>query len=113
VAVICFEWLQRPEKRRRRYPDVGRITARRNGRTPSASNINKTGALVWQPAGKRWSMARWCSSTARAEKIISHLPKLGIPMIMRKIGNGEKEGPSQEVVLPRHGEGCADHAQAD
>lgn len=98
VAVICFEWLQRPENVVAgilAWPDY------RSKKWPHAIRIehHKTGALVWHPLEEVVD-GEMVKFYGEAEKIISHLPKLGIPIIMRKIGNGEKKGQAKKWSYP-------------
>jgi hypothetical protein len=98
VAVICFEWLQRPENVVAgilTWPDY------RSKKWRHAIRIehHKTGALVWHPLEEVVD-GEMVKFYGEAEKIISHLPKLGIPMIMRKIGNGEKKGQAKKWSYP-------------
>jgi hypothetical protein len=98
VAVICFEWLQRPENVVAgilTWPDY------RSKKWLHAIRIehHKTGALVWHPLEEVVD-GEIVKFYGGAEKIISHLPKLGIPMIMRKIGNGEKKGEAKKWSYP-------------
>jgi hypothetical protein len=50
---------------------------------------------------------------AEAEDILSHLPKLGIPMIMRKVEKGEGKGTGKLWSYPGMEKGGADVAQGD
>ena len=98
VAVICFEWLQRPEN-----VVAGLITwpDYRSKKWPHAIRIehHKTGALVWHPLEEEVD-GETIKFYAEAEKIISHLPKLGIPMIMRQIQKGERKGEAKKWSYP-------------
>ena len=98
VAVICFEWLQRPEN-----VVAGLITWSdyRSKKWPHAIRIehHKTGALVWHPLEEEVD-GETIKFYAEAEKIISHLPKLGIPMIMRQIQKGERKGEAKKWSYP-------------
>jgi hypothetical protein len=91
AAVICFEWLQRPENVLAGYL---RWTDYRSKEWPNAIRIehHKTGELVWHPLEETAD-----NVTTRfyedAEAILAKLPRRGVPMILR------------EVIPPRH---CTD-----
>ena len=83
AAVICFEWLQRPENVLAgvlRWPDY------RSKDWPNAIKIlhHKTGATVWHPLEDSVD-----GVTVRfypeAEAILEKLPQRGVPMILREI----------------------------
>jgi hypothetical protein len=88
AAVICYEWLQRPENVLAgvlRWPDY------RSSDWPNAIKIlhHKTGATVWHP------LEDTVDGTAvqfypEAEAVLAKLPRRGVPMILREIktGNG-------------------------
>jgi integrase len=83
AAVICFEWLQRPENVLAGYL---RWTDYRGQDWPNAIRIehHKTGELVWQPL-----LESVGGITTRfyedAETVLAQLPRRGIPMILREI----------------------------
>jgi hypothetical protein len=90
AAIICFEWLQRPENVLAgyiRWPDY------RSKDWPDAIRIehHKTGELVWHPlqetVGDDTAMFY-----ADAEAILAKLPKRGVPMILR---NATKDEPAK------------------
>jgi hypothetical protein len=98
IAVICFEWLQRPENVVAgilKWPDY------RSKKWPHAIRIehHKNKTLVWHPLEEEIE-GETVKFYAEAEKIISHLPKLGIPMIMRKIEKGENKGDAKKWSYP-------------
>jgi hypothetical protein len=98
VAVICFEWLQRPENvvaGLLTWPDY------RSKKWPHAVRIehHKNRALVWHPLEESVD-AETIRFYAEAEDILSHLPKLGIPMIMRRIERGERKGDAKLWSYP-------------
>jgi len=83
AAVICFEWLQRPENVLAGvlcWPD------HRSKEWPNAIKIlhHKTGATVWHPLEDTVD-----DVTVRfypeAEAIITKLPRRGVPMILREV----------------------------
>jgi hypothetical protein len=83
AAVICFEWLQRPENVLAgvlRWPDY------RNKEWPSAIKIlhHKTGALVWHPLEETIE-GTTIQFYSEAEAILEKLPRRGVPMILREI----------------------------
>ena len=98
IAVICFEWLQRPENVVAgilKWPDY------RSKKWPHAIRIehHKNKTLVWHPLEEEIE-GETVKFYVEAEKIISHLPKLGIPMIMRKIEKGENKGDAKKWSYP-------------
>jgi hypothetical protein len=83
AAVICFEWLQRPENVLGgvlRWPDY------RGKEWPSAIKIlhHKTGAVVWHPLQDTVDGAT-LQFYPEAEAILAQLPRRGVPMILREI----------------------------
>ena len=83
AAVICFEWLQRPENVLAgvlRWPDY------RNKEWPSAIKIlhHKTGAVVWHPLEETVEAAT-VKFYAEAESILAQLPRRGVPLILREV----------------------------
>jgi hypothetical protein len=80
AAVICFEWLQRPENvlaGALRWPDY------RSKDWPNAIKIThyKTGATVWHPLEDDDGTLFYPD----AEVVLSKLPRRGIPMILREL----------------------------
>jgi hypothetical protein len=83
AAVICFEWLQRPENVLAgvlRWPDY------RSKAWPNAIKIlhYKTGAVVWHPLEDMVDDAS-VQFYQEAEAILAQLPRRGIPMILREV----------------------------
>lgn len=78
AALICFEWLQRPEDVR-----GGRITwtdYRPQARPAEALVIHhKTGRSVWQPLSDE---ATGRSLYPELEEMLERLPRLGVPIVM-------------------------------
>ncbi len=88
TAVICFEWLQRPEN-----VVAGHMTWS-DYRSPCAPSIirvehHKTGTVASHPLEEiiDGEVVRFY---AEAEEVLAKLPKLGSPMILRKTGKGDK-----------------------
>jgi integrase len=79
AAVICFEWLQRPENVLAGYL---RWSDYRSKEWSNAIKIehHKTGAVVWHPLEDEDGSKFY----ADAEAVLAKLPRLGIPMILRK-----------------------------
>ena len=80
AAVICFEWLQRPENvlaGALRWPDY------RSQEWPNAVKIAhyKTGATVWHPLQDDDGTLFYQD----AEAVLATLPRRGVPMILRAI----------------------------
>jgi hypothetical protein len=83
AAVICFEWLQRPENvlaGALRWPDY------RNKEWPNAIKIlhHKTSATVWHPL-EETTGGDTVKFYSEAEAILGKLPCRGVPMILREI----------------------------
>lgn len=88
TAVICFEWLQRPEN------VVAGCIKWTDYRAPSAPSIvriehHKTGTVAPHPL-EEMTEEGLVRFYADAEEVLAKLSKLGTPMIMRKTGKGEK-----------------------
>jgi hypothetical protein len=86
AAVICFEWLQRPENVLAgyvRWPDY------RGKDAPDAIRIehHKTGAMVPHPLQD----ADGTPFYAEAERVLSHLPRRGVPLILKPKRDGTAE----------------------
>ena len=83
AAVICFEWLQRPENVLAGYI---RWTDYRSKEWPNAIRIehHKTGEQVWHPLEETIGQVR-TEFYADAEAVLAKLPRRGIPMILREI----------------------------
>lgn len=84
TAVICFEWLQRPEN-----VLAGHIKWS-DYRAPSAPSIiriahHKTGTIAPHPLEERQADGSTVKFYADAEEILSALPRRGIPMILREV----------------------------
>ena len=83
AAVICFEWLQRPENVLAGYLHWSDY---RNGEFPNAIRIehHETKELVWHPLEETID-----GVTTRfyeeGEAVLAQLPRRGIPMILREI----------------------------
>lgn len=92
AAVICFEWLQRPENVLAgyiRWPDY------RGPAAPNAVRIehHKTGATILHPLGEP-SAEPGAPPTlfyAEAEAVLAKLPRRGVPMILRLRRDGHAE----------------------
>jgi hypothetical protein len=82
AAVICFEWLQRPEN-----VLAGYITWQdyRPDAFPHALKIehHKTGVEVWHPLEEETAEGV-VQFYPEAEEILSHVPRRGVPMILQK-----------------------------
>lgn len=83
AAVICFEWLQRPENvlaGALRWPDY------RSEKWPNAIKIlhYKTGATVWHPL-EETTGGVVVQFYPEAEAILAKLPRRGVPIILREI----------------------------
>lgn len=86
AAVICFEWLQRPENVLAgylRWPDY------RSSEAPNAIRIehHKTGAVVWHPL-EETTDSGVVKFYEDAEEVLACLPRCGVPMILREFRKG-------------------------
>ncbi len=86
AAVICFEWLQRPENvlgGYLRWPDY------RSKEWPNHIKIehHKTGATVWHPLEETMpdGVVKFYDD---AEAVLAKLPRRGVPMILREVRDG-------------------------
>jgi hypothetical protein len=85
AAVICFEWLQRPENVLAGYL---RWSDYRSTEWPNAIKIehHKTGAVVWHPL-EETTEAGTVKFYEEAEQVLTRLPRLGLPMILRAVSD--------------------------
>lgn len=97
TAVICFEWLQRPENvvagyitwndyRSTTAPGIIRVAHHKTGTVAPhpLEEVTDDGAVLFY---------------AEAEEVLAKLPRLGVPMILRKVGQSRKER-GQEGAIP-------------
>ena len=89
AAVICFEWLQRPEN------VIAGYLKWSDYRSPQAPTIikvahHKTGAIVLHPL-EEMTPEGPVKFYADAEEVISHLKKRGLPMILREVEEGKSK----------------------
>ena len=99
AAVICFEWLQRPENV---LAGFIRWTDYRGSTAPTAIRINhhKTGAVVLHPLEDRDGTQFY----ADAEAVLAKVPRRGIPMIMHEDRKRpEVDKPKQAVLYSASG----------
>jgi integrase len=102
AAVISFEWLQRPENVLAgciTWPDY------RGRQAPNAIKIehHKTGAVVWHPL-EETTDAGAVKFYADAEAVLAHLPRRGVPLIlkMRRDGGTDPFRPNHMAKLVRN-----------
>lgn len=87
AAVICFEWLQRPEN-----VIAGHVkwSGYRTGPKPTIQiEHHKTGAIVNHPLEEKMEDGSIVQFYADAEAILSHLSRRGLPMILREVEDGK------------------------
>jgi hypothetical protein len=101
AAVVCFEFLQRPENVLAGYlawPDY------RPKDAPGAIRIvhHKTGATVWHPLEEATD-GGLVQFYADAEAVLACVPRLGVPMILksRRDGRTEPYGPKETAKIVR------------
>jgi integrase len=101
AAVICFEWLQRPEN-----VLAGCITWSdyRGQKAPTAIKVehHKTGAIVWHPLEES-TEAGVVKFYAMAEAVLARLPRRGVPLILkaRRAGGVDAYRPNHMAKLVR------------
>jgi hypothetical protein len=86
AAVICFEWLQRPEN-----VIAGHVkwTGYRTGPKPSIRiEHHKTGAVIDHPLEETMLDGSVVKFYEEAERILSNLTRRGVPMILRAVEEG-------------------------
>jgi hypothetical protein len=85
VAVICFEWLQRPEN-----VVAGHIkwTTYRNNKPTIRVEHHKTGEIVDHPLEEELPDGTIVKFYEDAEEVLSHLKRRGVPMILREAEDG-------------------------
>jgi hypothetical protein len=87
TAVICFEWLQRPENVVAGYI---RWSDYRAQSAPSTIRVahHKTGTVAPHPL-EEVTEEGVVQFYADAEEVLAKLPRLGLPMILRDLGDGK------------------------
>lgn len=89
AAVICFEWLQRPEN-----VIAGHIKwsgYRPAGKTTIQIEHHKTGAVIEHPLEDRLDDGAIVKFYEDAEEVLSHLKRRGIPLILREVEKGKSK----------------------
>jgi hypothetical protein len=89
AAVICFEWLQRPEN-----VIAGHI--KWTGYRPAAKSTiqiehHKTGAVIEHPLEEELEDGSTVRFYEDAEEVLSHLTRSGIPMVLREVEEGKSK----------------------
>lgn len=90
VAVICFEWLQRPEN------VVSGYIKWSDYRSPLAPSIisiahHKTGTVAPHPLEESQQDGTVVKFYADAEEVLAKLPRRGVPMILREVSEGKSK----------------------
>lgn len=89
AAVICFEWLQRPEN-----VIAGHIkwSGYRIGTKPTIQIAHhKTGAIINHPLEEKLDDGSVVKFYGDAEAVLSHLSRRGMPMILREVEEGKSK----------------------
>jgi integrase len=88
VSVICFEWLQRPEN-----VIAGHIkwSGYRNPKPTIRIEHHKTGAIIDHPLEEVLPNGATVRFYDQAEAVLAHLPRRGIPMVLRAIEDGKSK----------------------
>lgn len=89
AAVICFEWLQRPEN------VIGGHLMWNDYRSPKSPSVirilhHKTGAIVLHPLEEQ-TPAGIVKFYEEAEEVLSHLKRRGVSMILREVSSGKSK----------------------
>jgi hypothetical protein len=96
AAVICFEWLQRPEN-----VIAGHLkwTDYRSSKAPDVIRIlhHKTGAIVLHPLEEQ-TPTGVVKFYEEAEVVLSHLKRRGVSMILREVSEGKSKPFAQSTV---------------
>ena len=97
AAVICFEWLQRPENviaGHLKWSDY------RSGQFPTAIKIvhHKTGQVVLHPLEEAQPGGQTVKFYGDAEEVLAKLPRCGLPMILREVDDGKSKPYSMSGV---------------
>ncbi|UPT99294.1 hypothetical protein J4G48_0015115 [Bradyrhizobium barranii subsp. apii] len=99
TAVICFEWLQRPENvvmGHMKWSDY------RAPNAPTTIRVvhHKTNKIAPHPLEEK-SEEGVVRFYAEAEEVLARLPKLGVQMILRQVGkNSKKEKGKEGIAVP-------------
>jgi integrase len=85
IAVICFEWLQRPEN-----VIAGHIkwTGYRAYKPTIRIEHHKTGAIIDHPLEEKLPDGTVIKFYEEAEEVVAHLPRRGVSMILREVEPG-------------------------
>jgi hypothetical protein len=88
VAVICFEWLQRPEN-----VIAGHIkwTGYRNPKPTIRIEHHKTSEVVDHPLEEKLPDGSVVKFYADAEEVLARLPRRGVSMILREVEDGKSK----------------------
>lgn len=89
AAVICYEWLQRPENVIAGH--IKWVGYRPSGKSTIQIEHHKTGAVIEHPLEEQLEDGSVVKFYEDAEEIISHLPRLGTPMILREFAEGKSK----------------------
>jgi hypothetical protein len=89
AAVICYEWLQRPENVIAGH--IKWVGYRPGGKPTIQIEHHKTGAVIEHPLEERLEDGTVVKFYEDAEEIISHLTRLGTPMILREVTEGKSK----------------------
>jgi len=97
AAVICFEWLQRPENVIAGYL---KWSDYRSGQFPTAIRIvhHKTGQVVLHPLEELLPNGKVIKFYADAEAVLDKLTRRGLPMILREVEDGKSKPYSMSGI---------------
>ena len=89
AAVICFEWLQRPENVIAGY--IKWSGYRPSGKSTIQIEHHKTGAVIEHPLEEVLDDGSLVKFYEDAEAILSHLKRRGVPLILREVEKGKSK----------------------
>jgi hypothetical protein len=99
AAVVCFEWLQRPENVLGGYVTWSDYRSKDH---PNAIKIlhHKTGAVVWHPL-EETTEAGAVRFYEEAEAVLARAPRRGVPMVLKPARGGNPAEPYTAMTMAK------------
>jgi hypothetical protein len=99
AAVVCFEWLQRPENVLGGYVTWSDYRSKDH---PNAIKIlhHKTGAVVWHPL-EETTEAGPVRFYEEAEAVLARSPRRGVPMVLKPAHGANPAGPYTAMTMAK------------
>jgi len=99
AAVVCFEWLQRPENVLGGYVTWSDYRSKDH---PNAIKIlhHKTGAVVWHPL-EETTEAGVVRFYEEAEEVLARAPRRGVPMVLKPARAGNPAEPYTAMTMAK------------